>query len=226
MKLILFDIDGTLISSNGNGRLCLTKAVESVFGSEVNESIPMAGKTDKQIVHDMLCHLYSKEEIEKKLTEVFKRHIYYLKKYFTIERGVKACNGVNELLNALQQTNNHLLGLLTGNISMGAQVKLVSVSLDKYFTFGAFGEDGFYRNELPQIALERAKKIVNHNFCGKDIVIIGDTVNDIACGRHLGVKSIAVCTNKSTENDLKNANPDYFFHSFENTQEVIKSIFE
>ncbi len=225
VKLILFDIDGTMLYSNGNGKLALIKAVEEVYKRTINSSIRMAGKTDKQIVYELLKDSLSKEEIYKSYPLLFSSYIRYLKSYYTIDRGVGIYSGVRELLDAIKRVNGNAIGLLTGNIYKGAVIKLSTFNIKGYFSFGAFGDDGFYRYELPGIAVKRALDKTKHRFTGKDIVIIGDTTNDIECGRHLGVKTIVVCTNKNSERSLKQAKPDYFFHSFECTDDVIEAIF-
>lgn len=226
MKLVLFDIDGTLIHSNRNGRLALIQAVESVFGKEIITLLSMAGMTDTKIVYDMVSNNYSRKDVQEKLPEVFNLYLKNLKEYFTLKRGVKVYSGVVSLLEALSIADDCVIGLLTGNMHEGAWVKLRVLSIDKYFRLGAFGDDGFLRSELPEIALERAYKELNLRFANKEIVIIGDTIHDIECGRHLDVKTIAICSNKSSEKELNNANPDYFFHNLEDTNEIIKAIFE
>ncbi len=224
MKLILFDIDGTMLYSNGNGKIALIEAIEKIFGNIANDSINPAGKTDPQIIYEMIEHRINKSELDQKLPKIFTCYLENLKQYYTVSRGVGVYDGVQKLIRQLKDLNTNIIGLLTGNIYRGAMIKLGLFGLEQYFELGAYGDDGFYRQQLPDVALKRAVNKTNRTFSDKDIVIIGDTVNDVECGRHLNVKSIVVCTNKKTEAELKAANPDHFFHDFNNTEKVIEAI--
>lgn len=225
-KLVLFDIDGTLLYSQGNARYALLDAIKKVCGNNINESISMAGKTDRLIIYDVLSENYSKNEVLEIFPKIVPHYLESLKNYFTKDRGVGVFDGVMEILLSLKDKDEILLGLLTGNIKEGAQIKLGVYDLFDFFQLGAFGDDGFYRNELPDVAVKRAKDKFNKEFIEKDIIIIGDTIHDVECGRHLGVKSIAVCSNKSMEKELRDSKPDYFFDDLTNVPEVLNAILE
>ena len=128
-------------------------------------------------------------------------------------------------LSALDDMNNTVyLGLLTGNIEQGARIKLSPFDINKYFPFGSFGSDAFYRNELPAIAVKRAKELYGIDFKGKNIVIIGDTVFDVECGRQYNAKTIAVVRRPEKLQEVKKSNPDYFCTGFQDTETMIKAI--
>lgn len=121
---------------------------------------------------------------------------------------------------------NVLLGLLTGNFEEGARIKLSVHGLNGYFDFGAFGENARQRSDLPQRALDAAEKKYGHKFIRKEIVIIGDTPNDIHCGRHLHVRTISVATGPFTLEQLQTEKPDFAFPDFKDKAKVIEAILD
>jgi phosphoglycolate phosphatase-like HAD superfamily hydrolase len=119
---------------------------------------------------------------------------------------------------------NITLGLLTGNIEEGARIKLAPHDLNKYFSFGAFGSDAIERSELPAIAMQRANEPTGKIFCGCDVVIIGDSVHDVECGKGIGAKSIAVATGGTSPEELLLRKPNYFFEDLSESERVIAAI--
>jgi phosphoglycolate phosphatase len=158
MRLILFDIDGTLIRSSGAGRATIAFALEKVFGTAGSlDTYPFAGKTDSQIISDLLGEAgVPASEIENKIEAIYELMAQKGQSLFA-QDGIGACPGVPELLTALRSKCDVFLGLLTGNISQTAPLKLAAAGIDPaYFIVGAFGSDADERNDLPEIAWERA----------------------------------------------------------------------
>lgn len=229
-KLVLFDIDGTLILCGKAPRRAITESMRSVFGTAGNvDSYSFSGKTDKQIIYDVITGAaVSEDTVHEKMQETIDGYITRL--HATLEPAdVKTLEGITALLEHLQEHEHAVLGLLTGNVAKGAEIKLARAGLHKYFfdgkdALGAFGSDSMSRNDLPAIAVERAYARTGRLFKEKDIVIIGDSPYDITCGRGLNARSIAVATGWHTADELRKYEPDYLFDNFSATHEVVRAI--
>ncbi len=226
MKLILFDIDGTLIWPDGSGRIAMDRALTEVFSiSGPADSLPMAGKTDWQIVTELLGAVgLHQGSIQARLPECFQaiaRHTAQT----TRERQVRVCPGVPVLLARLSTHPQVVLGLLTGNLASTAPIKLRAGNLDPtLFCVGAYGNDGRNRSQLPAVAITRAQALTGHTFLGKDVVIVGDTPADVTCGKHLGVTAIGVATGHYSLQSLSAVGADYVFPDLADTRAVIQAI--
>ena len=227
LRLILFDIDGTLISTNGVAKRCLVAAIEETLGaSTVGLGHDYAGKTDPQIFAEIVRASNLPEEmIDRHRDAVFSAFFRRLEDELN-EENVTVLPGVRELLAALQQEEAATLALLTGNMLQGARIKLTPPGLLGYFAFGAFGNDAYHRHDLPEIAVARAYERTGATFRAKDIVIIGDTPHDIDCGRHLNVRSIGVATGGHSHDILAQSSPDYLFHDLTDTDRLLDAIFD
>ncbi|MBI5648375.1 MAG: HAD hydrolase-like protein [Ignavibacteriae bacterium] len=227
LRLVLFDIDGTLLSTNGVAKQTFAEAVDTVFGQRtVAREHDFAGKTDTQIYREILVASGVDEElIQQRQDETLELFLDMLEKRVTPE-SLTVFPGVRELLDTLNEETVTTIGLLTGNVIRGARIKLGPAGLGSYFTFGAFGSDAYHRQDLPSIAIERAYHRTGYVFREKEVVIVGDTPHDISCGRHLNVRTIAVATGKSSEADLAPHNPDYLFADLSDTAAVLEAIIE
>lgn len=232
-RLALFDIDGTILTTVRKAWEDPFKdAMEQAFAAE-GDPRPIdtshyrpGGKTDTQIIYEILGQNgIGEDRIARVLPKVKANYLAHLKKivgnnpeYVTLKPGIR------ELLAELHTHPDVLLGLLTGNFEEGARVKLGVHNLNKYFGFGAFGENARQRSELPQRAVDAAKHHKGHHFTAKEIVIIGDTPNDIHCGRHLHVRTIAVATGPFTLEQLQAEKPDFAFVNFTDKDKVLSAI--
>ena len=232
-KLVLFDIDGTILSAGGIGRTAIYQAIEEVCGQAevLGNNLPrefrqvqMSGKMDTQIVHEILEGVLPDNMIEALLPRIFDRIGDILMEGCKKEAGVRLLDGVQELIETVAEHDECLPGLLTGNNKRGAAAKLGVFALTPFFQFGAFGDDARYRSDLPAIAVQRAFERTGKQFHGKDIVILGDTPNDVACGRHLGVCSIAVATGRYSQEELRQCQPDYLFNDLSKVPNVMSAI--
>lgn len=227
-RLILFDIDGTLLSSDGAAPRAFRRALEAVFGtSGPGRGYSFAGKTDPQIARDLLRAAGIDEAtIDAGLPEAWALYVAGLEQ--EIQRVTTVVYpGVHPLLERIDGAREDaMLGLLTGNLEGGARVKLASAGIRwERFRVGAYGSDHADRAELPEIAVRRAEQVVGRRFAGKEIVVIGDTPYDISCGEQLGVRTIAVATGSYSEEELAACEPDHLFASLADTEAVWRAIF-
>ncbi len=226
-KLVLFDIDGTLITDHGAARHAFAAALAETYAYDGDLSrYDFSGRTDPQIAFMILRDAgWSDEDITSRLPELWSRYLRDLAANATPGR-VQSLPGIRALLELLQQEPRVTLALLTGNIEPGARIKLGGASLNDYFPFGAFGSDSANREELPPIAVERASRIDGHRFRGRDVVIIGDSIYDVRCGTPHDATTIAVASGKTPADKLIAENPHHFFESAEDLEAMMRAIME
>jgi phosphoglycolate phosphatase-like HAD superfamily hydrolase len=227
-KLVLFDIDGTLLDSGGAGRRAMITAFDEVFGTTGPiDKYRMAGKVDPQIVIELMTAAgLPSRAIHEQMPTYFATYTEELQRVID-DHAVRAYPGVVELLDQLTARPDIVIGLLTGNIWRGAQAKLKAANLARYFDgLGAFGDDALSRPELPAIAVRRAEEVLGQEFRGKDVIIVGDTPADIDCGRALGVKSIAVATGPYACEELREHRPDFCFPDLSDTEAIVVAILD
>ena len=224
-KLVLFDIDGTIMNTDGGGAMSCQRALETVFRRTVPlDNYRMSGKTDTQIVLELMERVgIDREKTTAKLGEICDLYIEGLKRE-VVGWNPELCPGIPALLNRLSDRDDAVLGLLTGNIKRGAEVKLNRVGLWPYFVTGAFGDGAPERQLLPEIAQHTARDQFERTFKGKDMVVIGDTPNDVLCGKHLNVKAIAVATGGYGADELAGHEPDHLFEDLSDTDAVVDAI--
>ena len=225
MRLVLFDIDGTLLTDRGAARDAFAIALESVYGFSGDLSrYDFSGRTDPQIARMVLRDAgLSDDAIHAHMPELWEIYLEGLGRNATSER-VRALPGIRELVSALHEHDDVVLALLTGNIEPGARLKLGGAELNGYFPFGAFGSDSADRNELPPVAVERASQHVGRRFEGADVVIIGDSIYDIRCGAPYDATTIAVASGKTPAETLRAENPRHFFESAEDLGALMAAI--
>jgi phosphoglycolate phosphatase len=227
-RLVLLDIDGTLLSSNGAAPRAFRAALEEVFGtSGPLRGYSFAGRTDPQIARDLLRMAGVEEEhIRQGLPEVWRRYLAGLERALEGQE-ITVLPGAPALVQRLDAEPDVVLGLLTGNLRDGAHLKLAAAGIDfERFPVGAFGSDHGNRRELPAIAVRRAERRFGHRFTGKEVVIIGDTPLDVACGAHLGVRTIAVATGSYGVHELQQCGADHVFPSLADTEAVLRAILD
>jgi phosphoglycolate phosphatase-like HAD superfamily hydrolase len=227
MRLVLFDIDGTLLTSEGIGRTAMRRALGSIFGSPGNPAYRYDGKTDRQIVRDVMrLEGHSDDYIDSQMDKVMEVYLEGLRENAKSGKfNVQPLEGVVELLDALEPRKDVVLGLLTGNVEPGARTKLIAAGINPdRFRVNAFGSDHEDRPELPAIAQRRASEKLGLDIDGGRMVVIGDTPADIACGRSVGAKAIGVASGHYTVEQLREHDPYAVFPSLANTQQLLESI--
>ena len=227
MRLVLFDIDGTLLNSGGMGRAAMQRALGLVFGSPGNPSYRYDGKTDKQIVRDVMrLEGHTDEHIDARMEKLIELYLDGLREGAKSGKfNVRPLEGVVPLLDALGERKDVVLGLLTGNVEPGARIKLTAAGIDpNRFRVNAFGSDHEHRPELPAIARRRAGETLGLDIAGDRLVVIGDTPADIECGRSLEARAIGVASGHYTVEQLQSHKPYAVFPSLKNTQHVLETI--
>lgn len=213
-RLVLFDIDGTLITDGGASRQAFGDALRQVYAYEGDLSrYDFSGRTDPQIAHMVLRDTgLSEADVDARIDQLWRVYLGALAANVSSER-VRVLPGIREVIDALSRRDDVLLALLTGNLEPGARLKLGPTGLVDHFSFGAFGSDSPRREELPPIAVERAAASTGVRFEGRDVVIIGDSIYDVRCGVPHGATTIAVASGKTSGERLRAENPDHFFES-------------
>ena len=226
MKLVLFDIDGTILWSDGAGRRAMTEALTKVFGGAGPTDYHYDGKTDPQIVRDLMrASGHTDETIDERITPLMERYLGGLERELAGGTRAHVFDGVRELFDLLEARSEIVLGLLTGNLRDGAAIKLRAADIDiDRFKVCAFGSDHHARAELPALAQRRAKEDLGLDIPGDHIFVIGDTPADITCGRAIGARAIAVATGRYTPEELARHRPFALFPSLADTQAVMRVI--
>ena len=222
-RLLLFDIDGTLVNTGGAGVESLKATVRNRFraGDDLRD-IEIAGKTDRAIIRDIL-RKYGVDPTEEKITSFAREYVDGLPLCLSQTRG-RVLPGVQQLLKRLKPQPHIVLALLTGNLQEGARLKLQHYGLWDFFEFGAFADDHHDRNELGAFARKRAQLKHGHDFDAADIDVIGDTNHDIACGKAFGARTIAVATGSWSRERLQSCTPDFLFDDLSGTADVIERL--
>jgi len=220
-RLILFDIDGTLVSG-GPAKYAFEAAMVETYGTvgDVGE-VSFAGKTDPQIARELLTLVgLDRQAIHASLPELWERYVGHLEERLE-DRPMKVLPGVEELLDALAMLEGVGLGLLTGNIVRGAELKLRSAGLWDRFEIGAFGSDHEERDVLPSVAIERARVHWSVAIEAAQAVVVGDTPRDVGCGQAGGTRTLAVATGTFTAAALVEAGADHVLQDLSSTVEVV-----
>ncbi len=228
-RLVLFDVDGTLLSAGRVARDSILRALEQAYGwkaagnQERRGKYDFSGKTDPQIVRELVIEEVGRERFEAHLPRALELYLDELSRQLDPATVVPK-PGISSLLARLSEDPRVTLGLLTGNLERGARLKLEPPGFNRYFTFGAFGSDSADRYELPPIAVARALARTGHTFEGKSIVIVGDSIHDVACGRPLGVRAVAVATGPTPADRLAAEGPDALVADFADTGRALEAI--
>jgi phosphoglycolate phosphatase len=222
-RLLLFDIDGTLIHSGGAGVRALKSAFEERFGvADDLHGIEIAGMTDSGIVVSIL----KKNDIpatNENIGGFLDSYVHFLSLELPRRKG-KLLPGVLDLLEKLKSRPQLVLGLLTGNVSRGARLKLEHYGVWHFFEFGAFADDHHDRNRLGSFARARAKEKHGREFSPSQIDVIGDTPRDIACGKAIGARTIAVATGTWSREELAKYQPDFLIDDLSDVEGLIHTL--
>ena len=208
-RAVLFDIDGTLIHTGGAGVEAFDRAGHTAFGiRHGTRHMKFAGRTDTGLVREFFKH-HGLEASTANARHFLDAYVFWLD-HLLPQRTGGACDGVLEFIRELRaQKNAPRIGLLTGNIILGAQIKLGHYGLWEEFSMGAFADDHEERDQIAVAAHRRLEKIHGHKIHGQEIVVIGDTPHDVRCGRAIGAKVLAVATGGSEFEELKTHTPDW-----------------
>ena len=209
VRLVLFDIDGTLIRTGGAG----VKAFAKVFETEFNavdgfERMKFGGRTDTGLVREFFGY-HNIAATPQNFTRFFERYVFWLD-HILKESHTSVCKGVWDFIRGLQGlAKPPVIGLLTGNIRLGAEIKLRHAGLWDVFVTGGFADDSEERDKIAAIAKERGSRLLNEDLRGEQVVVIGDTPLDIRCARSIGAKVLAVATGTVAIGELASHRPDW-----------------
>jgi phosphoglycolate phosphatase-like HAD superfamily hydrolase len=224
-RLVLFDVDCTLIESHGAGGRAMFRAMDEVYGVRGElDGYSFHGRTDPAIIVDLATRWGAPETLVRAgLARCLARYIECLRDEMT-DGEIEVLPGVHELVTALACDRRVVLGVLTGNVADGLAIKLAPTGLLSLFKVQASGSDSALRPELPAVAVARADLLTGRRYTGKEVVVIGDTPADISCGAALGVRAIAVATGRHTIDELAACEPDYAFADLSDWRAVMGAI--
>lgn len=223
MKLILFDIDGTLVRTNGTTRRAVEEALADLVGRPLEtKDVRFSGKTDLQIMAEVfeLNGVEVTRDLVREALDLYVRVAHPLMQ----RKDVTVLPGVRTLLDDLRSRSDVHVGLVTGNVEEMAYRKLEVVELNHHFCFGAFGCDDADRNALPPLAIRRAHDHTGIEFEPSLVTVIGDTRRDIECGRAAGIRAVAVCTGHCSQAELEPHRPDALLHDLTSTPQALQAL--
>lgn len=218
---LLFDIDGTIMTSAHAGTSAMAETAKELFGVDEIGPLNVHGRCDRGILEELFDGLgVSYEEHHQEFC-----HRYYqnLPASLVKNRG-RLLPGVKSLLETLHAEDNIALGILTGNLQSAAEIKLKHVGVDQYFSFGGYGDQFADRNDVASEAVHSAKNSIKEVFSNDRVWVIGDTPNDVRCGRSIKAKVLAVETGGGSSEELRDANPDLLLSDLTDCQQWLSSL--
>ena len=222
-RLILWDIDMTLVNTGAAGKHALIRATIEWFGGDGDLSdVEIAGRTDRAIARQIL-EKHGRPATTKNVDAFLDRYVALLPEELPKRNG-RVLPGVRELLEDLARQPEKTLGLLTGNLERGARLKLSHYNLWHFFPFGAFADDHHDRSALGPCAVSRAVAHAGCDLLPEQVDVVGDTGHDIACGKAFGARTIAVATGSWSRERLAECEPDFLFDDLANVDEVKRKL--
>jgi phosphoglycolate phosphatase-like HAD superfamily hydrolase len=209
VRLVLFDIDGTLVHTGHAGTKAFAQTFAHIFGLKHGaERMKFAGRTDVSLVREFF-QIHGVSSSREHFADFFDNYVFWLDQILAQTVG-RECAGVrNFLAELLALPQPPLLGLLTGNIRLGAQIKLTHFGLWNFFVMGGFADDHEERNHIAVAALARGRRVLDPHLQPHEVVVIGDTPFDVKCGKFIGAKTLAVATGGSTYEELLPCGADW-----------------
>ena len=209
IRLVLFDIDGTLVHTGGAGTLAFSRTFSHIFGLHHGaERMKFAGRTDVSLVREFF-QIHGVPESPENFHQFFDNYVFLLERVLAQSTG-RECAGVSAFIRDLRALPQPpLLGLLTGNIQLGAEIKLRRFGLWDHFAMGGFADDHEDRNHIAVAALQRGRRVLDPQLQPQEIVVVGDTPFDVRCGKFIGAKTLAVATGGSKYAELKQQGADW-----------------
>jgi phosphoglycolate phosphatase-like HAD superfamily hydrolase len=218
MRVLLFDIDGTLIRSGGAGKAAMEAGLQAAFGvKELHDRVPYSGRTDWSIGGDLLT-THGIEPTETNVQKLHEAYLAFLPQKLQELHG-EVLPGVDEALR--RERRGAVVGLLTGNIRQGAQIKLSHFGLWQHFAFGGFADGLFDRDDVARRAMVEAQAHVGHAIKPEDVWVIGDTPLDVQCARAIGARAVVVATGWHPHAELVASNPDHLLPDFTHAGDLL-----
>jgi len=222
MRVLLFDIDGTLISTGGAGMASLLAAMREEFGVAEPQEVPVSGRTDRGIARSLFdCHdIEHSEENWRRFRDAYLKHLRSL----LPQRPGRVLPGVTQLLGVVSQHERVLVGLLTGNLRAGATLKLAHYGLVDHFAFGGFGDHHADRDAVAAEALSASQThAASRGAAPREVWVIGDTPLDVKCARAIGARAVAVATGGSSSAELAASQPDVLVEDLTDLERLLEA---
>lgn len=223
MKLLLFDLDGTLINTGGAGTRALDRAFRALYGCPCAfDGIPLAGKTDRFIIRQVFENTFGRLASDLDIDEASDKYLSYLGDEVSRSPGYCVLDGAREIVQALDGRSDVVLALGTGNLEKGARIKMEPSGLNRYFRIGGFGSDAEDRREVLRTAVQRGERFANRQFLPKEVIVIGDTVLDVWAGKALGAVTVAVGRGHDNGEVLRACKPDVYLESLSEIEAIFR----
>jgi phosphoglycolate phosphatase len=221
-KLLLFDLDWTLVSTGGAGVRAYDQGFEHLFKvPQALDKVPVDGKTDRAIARELIRVYFDREATEEEINATCAAYIERLTHEVATSAAFKILPGIAELLPILAERSDVLLALGTGNLKAGAAIKLARPQLGHYFSFGGFADDSEHRPTVLRAGVTRGEALVGKPFSPRDVVVIGDNWRDVDAGKAIGATTVAVATGPMNTAELAAHHPDYVFDDLSDTEKVL-----
>jgi phosphoglycolate phosphatase-like HAD superfamily hydrolase len=224
-KLLLFDLDWTLIYTGGAGVRALDVAFEKIFQiPRAMKTVSPDGKTDPAICREMIRVHLNREPEEGEISRLCRGYLAQLALEIPTSPGYRILPGIPTLLEELASRPGVLMGLGTGNLEEGARIKLARADLMKYFRFGGYGSDAEERPAVLRAGVRRGESILGKPMSPRDVVVIGDNIRDVEAGKAIGAATVAVASGPMTYEELSATRPDHLFHDLSDTPTVLSAL--
>lgn len=215
IEAVLFDIDGTLITTGGAGAVAWRRAFEELHGTPLDiREVTESGMTDPEVGRVALRNILGRDPDGRELAAAMGHYLRHLSAAVDEADGYRVMPGVEELLERLVD-DGHLLGLTTGNVEAAAHIKLARAGLNRFFSFGGYGSDSRERTELTRSALERGRLVSGGTLIESSCISVGDTPRDVAAGHGAGIEVVGVATGNFTVDQLRDAGANYAISTVE-----------
>jgi phosphoglycolate phosphatase-like HAD superfamily hydrolase len=222
-RLLLFDLDWTLVYTGGAGLHALNFVFEKLFHiPQAMKKVTPDGKTDPAICREMIRTHLNREPQGDEIETLCRGYLMRLAEEVPISPGYRILPGVPALLEALSHQQDILFGLGTGNLEEGARIKLARADLMKYFRFGGYSSDAEDRPSVLRAAVRRGEVLAGKSIAPREVVVIGDNIRDVQAGKAIGAMTVAVATGPMTYEELSASDPDYTFHDLSDTKTVLR----
>lgn len=209
IRLILFDIDGTLVHTGGAGTKAFSETFSHIFGLHHGaERMKFGGRTDVSLVREFF-RIHGVPESQENFRRFFDNYVFLLEHVVAKSTGGHCAGIASFIEDLLALPQPPMLGLLTGNIQLGAEIKLRRFNLWNFFVMGGFADDHEDRNHIAAAALQRGRRVLDPHLQPHEVVVIGDTPFDVRCGKFIGAKTLAVATGGSNYEELRQHGADW-----------------
>jgi phosphoglycolate phosphatase len=223
VKLLLFDLDGTLLSTGGAGVRALDRAFLSLLRlPRASDGVSFAGRTDKSIMREIFRTRLGREPDPRELETIAEHYLTGLEAELADAEGYRVLEGVLALLESLEARDDVFLALGTGNLEKGARLKLAPAGLNRFFSAGGYGSDAEDRPDVLRAGVDRSARAAGRGFSGRDVVVVGDTVHDVTAGKAIGAFTVAVAAGHGTPEELRAAAPDILIPSLLDPSPLIR----